>query len=138
MPHFLNIPSDPLDARAPDEAFLDQVEALRDAGFAVSLFSFEALQAGNAKIRGALSTSADIVYRGWMMTPGDYGALVALVENQGGRPLTSIANYRACHYLPGWYPTLADLTAETKVLPVDADFATELGALGWGKFFLKD
>src|SRR5262249_39914475 len=46
--------------------------------------------------------------------------------------------YLATHHLPNWYPLLADLTPETRVLPADADIVAELRAIGWGAYFLKD
>jgi hypothetical protein len=137
MHHFL-VPSDPLSPREPDEIFQDQVAALRGAGLGVTLFSLDDLQSGNARIRGPIPEGATVVYRGWMVSAEEYGRIVDLIRSKGGVPLTSPEQYLACHHLPNWYPLVADLTAETKVLPADADFEVELPALGWGRFFLKD
>ena len=137
MLHFL-VPSDPFDPRKPDEIFRDQAAALQEHGFGVSLFSLEEVQAGNFKVRGPIPTGATVVYRGWMVTPYEYDKIVALVQSREAVPFTSPDQYLSCHYLPNWYPRLAEFTAETKVYHVGADMEAELKALGWGKFFLKD
>jgi hypothetical protein len=137
MYHFL-LPSDPFSPKEPDEMFRTQFVALRDAGLGVSLFSFEDLGSTSARIRGDIPNGAAVVYRGWMVPADDYDRIVTLIQNGGGIPLTSPQQYLACHHLPNWYPLLADLTAETKILPVDARFDRELPALGWGRFFIKD
>ncbi len=137
MLHFL-IPNDPFQPNAPDEIFRGQADALRDAGFGVTLFSLEELQMGNAKIRGPIPEGVTVVYRGWMVSDAEYANIVSLIERKGGVPLTSVEDYLGCHHLPNWYPALTDLTAETRIFPVDADFDTELPRLGWEKFFLKD
>lgn len=73
-----------------------------------------------------------------MVTPAEYEKIVALIKSRGGVPLTSSEEYVSCHYLPNWYPALAELTPETRIFPVDADLESELQALGWERFFFKD
>lgn len=132
--HFL-FPQGTNDA-APDELFADQVGALRAVGLASSLCSDEVF-AGASPLRG-VPAGCTVVYRGWMVTPEEYAALVRAIESCGARPFTSPAEYVATHYLPNWYPLLADLTPETRVCPEGADLVAELRALGWGAYFLKD
>ena len=135
--HFL-FPSDPIDPRQPDAAFQDQVNELRALGFGISRVSVDDLGQKDCKIRGAIPAGSTVVYRGWMLNPSEYQALVALIQKNGASPLTSLETYLACHYLPSWYPLVAEFTPETKVFPVIADLAAELKGLGWGKFFVKD
>jgi ATP-grasp domain, R2K clade family 3 len=52
--------------------------------------------------------------------------------------LTSPKDYLATHLLPRWYPIVRDYTPETVFLDTDADLASELQRLGWGRFFIKD
>jgi hypothetical protein len=132
------VPSDPSEPKEADGIFRDQVAALRECGFGVTLFSLEELQVGNARVRGPIRAGATVVYRGWMLQSTDYEKVIALIRARGAIPLTSLADYLACHHLPNWYPVLSDFTAETRVLPTDADFAAELNMLGWDRFFLKD
>jgi hypothetical protein len=135
--HFL-YPSNPVQPREADEIFRDQVEATKEHGFGVSLFSIEELQMGNFKIRGPIPEGTTIVYRGWMLSSAEYGRLVEFITSRGATPLTSVDTYLRCHHLPNWYPRVTEFTAETKVYSKDADLSAELRSLGWGKFFLKD
>jgi hypothetical protein len=137
MLHFL-FPSDPLDPKEADDIFREQAEAMRELGFGVSLFSLEDLQIGNFRIRGPIPQGATVVYRGWMMEAAEYQKLVELIRSRGATSLTSLEAYLSCHHLPNWYPLISDFTAETRILPADGDLSTELSALGWDKFFLKD
>ncbi|NJQ97610.1 MAG: hypothetical protein HC784_08115 [Hydrococcus sp. CSU_1_8] len=52
--------------------------------------------------------------------------------------LTSKTEYLATHYLPNWYPLIADLTPETKVYSLNDNLESELTKLGWERFFIKD
>ena len=132
--HFL-FPSEP-GSDAPDGMFADQFAALTAAGFSASLCP-DAVFTGTGRLRG-VPVGSPVVYRGWMVTAEEYGALARAVEAGGAVPFTAPAEYLAAHHLPNWYPLLADLTPETRVFPADADLAAELRALGWGAYFLKD
>jgi hypothetical protein len=137
MFHFL-FPSDPLDPKQVDEIFREQADAIRDLGFGTSLFSVEELQIGNCKLRGPIPQGAIVVYRGWMMEAADYQKLVDFISTRGATPLTSVEAYLRCHHLPNWYPLISELTAETRVFPIDCDLSAELSTLGWDKYFLKE
>lgn len=121
---------------APDEMFADQHAAVTAAGFTASLCP-DSVLAGLRPLRG-VPPGSTVVYRGWMATAEEYAALVRAVERCEATPLTLPEKYLAAHHLPNWYPALADLTPETRVLSADADLAAELRALGWGAFFIKD
>lgn len=120
----------------PDEMFADQHAAVTGAGFTTSVCS-DSVLAGVKPLRGVRRGST-VVYRGWMATADEYGALVRAIEQCDAKPLTRPEEYLAAHYLPNWYPVLADLTPETRVFPAGADLTTELRALGWGAYFIKD
>lgn len=129
-------PHSPLDRRVPDELCVEQHGAFREAGASVSLFSFEALQAG-----ASLSLSlppADILYRGWMLTKAEYERLGREVEGQGARMIISLDQYLGSHHLPNWYLRIHEFTAETVIVdPADATPAL-LTKLGWNGVFIKD
>ncbi len=135
--HFL-FPSDTFNPRDPDDAFREQANALAAKGHGVSLLSLEELSASSPRIRGALPGGSSVVYRGWMLSEGDYRRLVDVLADQGAAPFTPLETYLSCHHLPRWYPLLRDLTAETRVYPTNADLEAEIRALDWGKVFLKD
>jgi hypothetical protein len=119
-----------------DEMFADQYAALVADGFTASICS-DSVLAGIKPLQG-IPTAGTVVYRGWMATVDEYANLVKAIEQAGGVPLTNLSEYLAAHYLPNWYPLLAEFTPETRVLPPDADLITELAALDWGSYFIKD
>jgi hypothetical protein len=121
---------------APDEMFADQHAALTAAGFTASICT-DSVLAGVKPLRD-VPPGTTVVYRGWMTTAEEYAALVRAIERCEAGPLTFTDEYLAAHHLPNWYPTLADLTPETRVFPPDADLDAELRKLGWGSYFIKD
>jgi hypothetical protein len=133
--HFV-FSKDSAEPSRPEEMFADQLSALTQAGFSASLCS-DAVLAGTKPLRNVPPGSA-VVYRGWMVKGQEYAALSRAIEECGAKPFTSPREYLTTHHLPNWYPLIADLTPETRVLPADADIVAELRALGWGAYFLKD
>jgi hypothetical protein len=133
--HFL-FPADSLDRSAPDEMFSGQAVALAGRGFTTSVFT-DAVLAGRKPLKG-IPAGSTVVYRGWMLDGERYAALATAIVQGGATAFTNLHDYLSTHHLPNWYPLLADLTPETRVYPADADIATELRALGWGEYFLKD
>jgi hypothetical protein len=131
-------PKSPLRPKQPDEQFAAEVEAVRAVGFEVSLFSLEDLQSGAFRTVPPLPGESDILYRGWMLSATEYGAFAAALAGAGARPVADLAAYLSSHYLPGWYPSLIDLTPETRIYPPDCDLEGELHRLGWPEFFIKD
>ena len=111
---------------------------MRQCGFGVSIVPIDDLGESTRKIRGALPVGSTVVYRGWMLDPSQYKALATLIASQGANPISSLEAYLACHYLPNWYPLVAEFTAETRTYARTADLGSELKALGWEKFFIKD
>ena len=80
MLHFL-FPSDPLDVRAPDEFFGEQLVALGEAGFSTSVFP-ESVLANGKPLKG-IPEGSQVVYRGWMLNAGEYERLVSKIEEVG-------------------------------------------------------
>lgn len=131
-------PNSPLYSRQPDEQFALEVDAVRAAGFQISLFSLENFQSGEFRAAPAIPTGAVILYRGWMLSAPEYGALVSALRHVGADPLISSEAYLASHHLPNWYPLIKDLTPETRIFPADCDLEAELRALDWPEYFIKD
>ena len=111
---------------------------MKAVGRSIHLIDTEALTCGPTRIRPQLDHEAHVVYRGWMLTHGEYVNLAASVERAGGSCFTSPEEYVATHYLPNWYDGVKDYTPETIFLDTDADLAPELRRIGWEKFFVKD
>jgi ATP-grasp domain, R2K clade family 3 len=135
---YLLYPQSVLEPRTPDEMFREETEAMVAAGHRVHLIDTEALDSGPSRIRPPFETGARVVYRGWMLTNGEYVNLAASLERAGGLCFTSSEEYTSTHYLPNWYAVVKDYTPETVFLDTDADLVIELRLLEWGKFFVKD
>jgi ATP-grasp domain, R2K clade family 3 len=131
-------PQSVLEPRAPDEMFREEAGAMAATGRSIHLIDTEALTSGQARIRPQLDPGTRVVYRGWMLTRGEYENLAASVERVGSSCFTSPEQYVAMHYLPNWYAVVKDYTPETVFLDGDADLVSELRRLGWGRFFVKD
>lgn len=112
------VPCDPLAPRRPDEHFLPEATAAREAGHTVVLVDHDLLVAGDvdaavASIRGtveAQDASALAVYRGWMVTSDTYAHLSDALSLRGVTLRTTPEQFRTAHELPGWYDALADHT----------------------------
>ena len=139
--HFL-YSADLLQPRLPDEMLRDEAEKMAANRHGVSLMDSNTFALVRAAAYPPPQPGSCVVYRGWMLTPTEYGTLAASVERQGSGLYTSPEQYVATHYLPNWYPLLADLTPETVVLDPDAaDLVPALERLkeqGWPRFFVKD
>ena len=131
-------PNSPLRARQPDEQYAAEVDAVRAVGFEVSLFSLEDFQSGGFRAVPPLPITSDILYRGWMLSTDEYERLVVGVSGAGARLAVDQPAYLASHHLPRWYASLADLTPETRIYPLDCDLESELRVLSWPEFFIKD
>jgi len=131
-------PSSPLRAKQPDELFAAEVEAVRAAGFEISLFSLEDFQNGTFRAIPPIPSNSDILYRGWMLSATEYETFVSELSLKGVRAVIDLQMYLSSHHLPNWYASLADLTPETRIFPPNCDLEAELRVLGWPEFFIKD
>lgn len=55
-----------------------------------------------------------LLYRGWMLTEDEYGALHEAVLDRGHALVVTPDEYAAAHYLPNYYPAIEDLTAPSR------------------------
>ncbi|WP_445577060.1 R2K-3 domain-containing protein [Pseudomonas sp. E141] len=135
---YLLYPSDPFDKKRPDEQYMEEYDAVVTTGLRTALFSFEDFEAGTFKTSVSLTPGDCILYRGWMLTPDAYAALVMHMRDKGAIEVTNATQYQNCHHLPQWYPLLAACTSETVVLASDANFNQALQGLQWPGYFIKD
>jgi hypothetical protein len=134
--HFL-YPSDPFRKRRPDEFYAAEFAAAEAAGLGASVFSLEDFQAGRFAAFPPLPATT-VIYRGWMLSSVEYQSLVAAIRQSGAEVLTDTATYLATHHLPNWYPLIQELTSETRVFAATVDLPSELRALDWPAYFIKD
>jgi hypothetical protein len=99
-----------IEPRTPDELFSEEAGAMKAAGRDIHLIDTEAVTSGLARIRPTLDPGARVVYRGWMLTHGEYANLAASVERSGGSCFTSPEEYiRAVRRNLGRYWLVEDL-----------------------------
>lgn len=131
-------PCDPFNKKEPDETYAEEFFAAQAAGLACSLYSAEDFESGEFKPCPRFAEGDEIVYRGWMLSPNGYARLLEAIEHGGARALTSVAQYRFCHYLPEWYPRCKELTPETVFVKKGDDYAAAVADRHWPAFFVKD
>lgn len=131
-------PSDPFHKKRPDEQYAEEYDLVVAAGLQVALFSFEDFETGVFKTSVPFTPGACVLYRGWMLTPDAYAALVVHLHENGTVEFTNATQYRHCHHLPEWYPLLIAHTSETVVLDCNANFKQALDGLHWPGYFIKD
>jgi hypothetical protein len=131
-------PCDPFNKKVPDEAYAEEFLAAQAAGMASSLYSAEDFEFGDFKPRPLFAEQEEIIYRGWMLSPDRYAQLLEAIGRKGAHAVTSVAQYRLCHYLPQWYPLCREFTPETIFVEQGADYSTAVADRHWTAFFVKD
>ena len=113
----LLVPADPLRPRRPDERFAPEAETAAAAGLTVALVDHDALnEPGGAQqaVARVPANGGEAVYRGWMLSGGQYAAFADALAGRGVALRTSPAQYRQAHELPGWHPSLGPVTPRTE------------------------
>ena len=131
-------PSDYFDKKKPDEMFSDQVRAFESLNFKISTVSLEDLQLSKVRFYPALPENEEVLYRGWMVSPGEYEQLAGAVLEAKAKPFTTPEQYSLTHHIPNWYPRIAELTPETVCFADLETIEQGLKALNWQGFFVKD
>ncbi len=141
----LLFPADVLRPRRPDEHFADEARAARAAGLDLALVDHDALSTsgGAARVVARVPEAANgtaAIYRGWMLRSERYAEMTEALAPCNVVPLTSPAQYRQAHELPGWYPTLADVTPASVWTVGDGldSFTHACAELGAGPAVLRD
>ncbi|MFG3343257.1 ATP-grasp domain-containing protein [Glycomyces sp. NPDC048151] len=112
--------ADMLEPGGPDEHYAAEAALARELGARVALIDHDALTRGDpgravARVPEGLGAAW---YRGWMATGEQYEALHRALAARGVGLGTSPEQYRAAHELPGWYRTFAELTPESRWIPL--------------------
>lgn len=139
----LVVPADPLRPGRPDEHFAAEARAAAARGVTVALVDHDELcGSGDARraVAGVPAGRGEAVYRGWMLSSGQYAGFAAALAARGLALRTSPVQYRRAHELPGWYPALAQVTPRTEWTAGDGqeEFGLACARLGPGPAVLRD
>lgn len=130
-------PLNPLARSEPDEPYVDEWNALQDAGFDCSLFDFDEIE-HQFRPTPPIQPGERVLYRGWMLNLGGYACLVERIRTKGGIPVATESHYAMGHHLPNWYPYCSELTPETIFVEFCDELEGMVAELGWRSFFVKD
>lgn len=108
----LLVPSDPLNPRRVDPHFEAQAAAARALGVVVARIDHDALDRPD-EAAANVPAGDDAVYRGWMMTAGQYEGFAKALDARRVTLRTTPDDYRTAHELPGWHEALEPLTPKS-------------------------
>jgi len=139
--------ADPLQPRFVDDAYREEYDAAARAGLVISLINFEVLVFEGdaaAAVRRVPASDAPVtgVYRGWMLTVGQYRQLFEALQNRQITLINTPEQYAYCHHLPLSYSRIAPYTPETIWIAEDkfaiADLPKLLEPFGTSPIIVKD
>lgn len=118
--------SDPLNPKQSEELYESEYQASQSAGFRTHLIDFDALV--NGDISSALravahrATVQNAIYRGWMLTLGQYRRFYEGLLTKGLQLLTTPVQYAQCHHFPKAYPIIEQCTPKSVWLEKESGF----------------
>lgn len=129
-PFYILFCESPLDPKQVDEDFKDQFVAAKQHGFETLLFNFEDLvSADRASVATKRikpgNTLVNVIYRGWMLTPGQYLSLYNDLLSKNYKLINTVEQYRNCHYLPDSLTFIEGKTPRTVFQTFDGDRSIE-------------
>jgi len=124
-------PRDPMSDQNPDSMFIDEVAAATHAGLDFALVDYEALvtQKNAARSVRDIPAHPDLepaVYRGWMLSAGQYAALYDALLSRGLQLITDARQYRHTQYLPESLYLIESLTPQTVWMRTDGDITYDV------------
>ena len=109
---------DTLEPNKVDPDYLEEYESAKTFGFETLIFNFEDLTSNNRfqnatrKIRPS-EDLANVIYRGWMLTPKQYELLYKDLLTKNYKLINSVSEYQNCHYLPDSLKFIESRTPKT-------------------------
>lgn len=136
-------PADYFDKSRPDPAMQAEYEAaLAEARLDVDTFDLERFECDGRVVlgRGFSDPSLPLVYRGWMMKPGQYVAFHRGLRELGLSPLVGAGEYAEFHMFPIAYERHAVLREISPRLVAFPGTNVDAGAVNWSfsRFMVKD
>jgi ATP-grasp domain, R2K clade family 3 len=129
--------------KLPDPVFEDEFEAAKESGFSCLLFGlddFLARRSEQAFVQLPAGQGETLLYRGWMMTEGEYRRLESACSERGYRLFTPASAYAEALYLPRHFSKLSELAPPTVWIEgTSLDEAWRCArTLGHGPWIVKD
>jgi len=113
--------------------FAHERDAALSAGLRTAVLDHTGVLRGalDEAVAGVPHGSGGAVYRGWMLTPRQYGNLYDALQSRGVQLINTPSAYRVCHYLPDSYQFIEDVTPRSVWLKLagTVDFDEVLQAL---------
>lgn len=78
--------------------------------------------------RGVDVAGEVLVYRGWILSPGEYATMESVVTAAGASLLVGSSAYDSAQFFGGWFDVFSAVTPASVVLPFDADDDSLLAA----------
>mgnify|MGYP001495146554 CR=1 FL=1 len=108
----------PIQSNLVDEDFNDQFVSASENGFKTLLFNYDDLISAD---RWSIATNrikqneeiADVIYRGWMLTPKQYAILYNQLLSKNYKLINTVEEYQNCHYLPDSLKFIESRTPQT-------------------------
>jgi hypothetical protein len=128
-------PLHPLDRHRPDDMYAVEAAAADRLGIPWSIIDHDVLVQGDTDraVRRVPVQPNPVsgVYRGWMVTAGQYAGFHQALEARGVRLINDPAAYCHCHHLPESYPVIEGHTPRSAWLPVagEIDLSEVMGLL---------
>lgn len=118
--------SEPMNPKAFDSFYLNEVECAREKGIQCYKIDFELLSNDNNVEKSLKSIPYQeknelAIYRGWMLSVEHYNNLYHALLEKGYQLVNNIEQYRHCHYLPESYSIIQNKTANTIWISNDQD-----------------
>lgn len=113
-------PCEPEYINRPDSSFEDEFNAAKSVGFETLFYDYDELIAGNLQRSVRRIEKVDeledstILLRGWMVNGEVYSSLENALRKKGFVLVTTAHQYEKAHYLPNWYPNVAEYTADSR------------------------
>lgn len=116
----------PFDSHQVDADFEDEFVSAKENDFEVCLFSFEDLISADRFLNASkrikpADTLTPMIYRGWMLTPGQYARLYDDLLSKNYRLINAVTEYRNCHYLPDSLKFIEKRTPKTVFEKMDSE-----------------
>jgi hypothetical protein len=121
----------PFQANKVDEDFEDQFISAKENGFETLLFNFEDLTRAD---RFSVATKrikqneelANVIYRGWMLTPKQYSILYNDLLSKNYKLINTVEEYQNCHYLPDSLRFIENRTPKTVFEKFDSENSIDI------------